>query len=350
MANDGVFYGCSGIDEPLKPTRVRIHHEWLSIRFLETEAEVFVRFHFWNPDDTSVSLPVGFVVSRGMGDYNIRDYNIPSVSQFVTQVNDNILVHRLFERTCDTCSLRKPIIIREDNKDFDANYGDHPEHVYLSTIQFKPGLNVVNHSYRQRLSTGIATLSSFTYVLTTAGYWAGQVIDTFECSIAPTPNVVCFIEGFNDLPAPSIVGIGKVEPRLKVDHDSSEFSVYDDAGDLALRLINAEVRFSRTLFRPTSNLSISLFDPWRFLDPMNVGNGVELPPQRRLNDIYACHGLVFKDTRVQRFYETQPWYIADPNCTRENMTLSTNERNDVRDLVKELGNKPVVPVLPPIKK
>lgn len=358
-ANDGVFYGCSGIDEPLKPTRVRIHHEWLSIRYVQSEvdefygeyeADVNVRFHFWNPDDTAVTLPVGFVVPRGFGDYGIDDYNKPAISRFVTQSNGKVLKHTLFERTCDTCLLRKPVIIREDDQYFDANEGGHPDHVFISSMLFKPGLNVVTHSYRQRLSTGIMVLSEFYYTLTTAQHWAGQVIDTFECSISPTANVVCFVDGMDMVPAPSIVGIGKIEPKLIVKHDTSESYTYDNRGNLAIRIVKADIHFRTLGFRPTENLSVTLFDRWRFQDPEHFADGDRPTVHPLLYDVYAAYGFVFKDPKVQRWYESQPWYIADSNCTPQNIQLAARDRESIKDLLNDHKDDPAILGRPPLKR
>lgn len=348
-ANDGVFYGCSGIDQPMKPTRVRIHHEWLSIRFLhrdanefyaEQEAEVNVRFHFWNPEKQTVTLPVGFVVPRGFGDYGMDDYNQTAISQFTTQVNGTLLTHRLYERACDTCQLRDTVFYSDGKEGIDPNQGG-PDHVFLSTMSFKPGLNVVTHSYRQRLSMGIAVLSEFFYTLTTAKHWAGQVIDTFECDITPTRNVVCIIGGMDALPRPTIVGIGAFRPSLLAPHAKSEYSVFDNMGHLAIRIIDATLRFHAIGFKPNSNLGIRLFDRYRFQDPFHVG-GESISKQPLLYDVYAAYGFVFKDKRVQRWYERQPWYIADPNCTTENMQLTTQDKEAIKDLLNDHRNDPVI--------
>jgi hypothetical protein len=349
-ANDGVFYGCSGIDEPLKPTRVRIHHEWLTVRFMqrvantsynESEAEVHVRFHFWNPDDTSVTLPVGFVVPRGYGDYGIDDYNRPAISDFKSQVNGALVAHRLFERTCDTCKLRQPIKIRKDDETIDPNAGG-PEHVFLSTMTFTPGLNVVTHAYRQRLSMGIGVLSEFYYTLTTAKYWAGQVIDTFDCSVTPTRNVVCIIDGVKDLPTPVLVGIGAFAPQLLAKDQSDTSDEYLRIGDLAIRVIDTEIQFHTTSYRPTSNLAVRLFDRFRYLDELGDDYRNSQRTQPRLYDIYASYGFVFKDTVVQRWYEAQPWYIADPNCTLKNMPLTKYDRDEVKVLSTKFPKDPAI--------
>lgn len=36
------------------------------------------------------------------------------------------------------------------------------------------------------------------------------------------------------------------------------------------------------------------------------------------NEIYAKHGRIFKDAKLQKYFEAQPWYKADPNFTDEN--------------------------------
>ncbi|MBS1562172.1 MAG: YARHG domain-containing protein [Bacteroidetes bacterium] len=308
-----------------------------------------VRFHFWNPEKKTVTLPVGFVVPRGGGDYGYDDYNRTAVSLFTTQVNGALLSHRLYERACDTCSLRDTVIIPEGDGGIDPN-GGGPEHVFLSKMSFKPGLNVVTHSYRQRLSMGMSVLSEFYYILTTAKHWAGQVIDTFECDIAPTRNVVCFIDGMDALPRPTLVGIGALAPHLLASHAKSDFSVFEDMGDLAIRIIDATIHFRATSFKPRSNLAVRLFDRVRFQYP---SSGNPFDPDRKhphLYDIYAGYGFVFKDAKVQRWYERQPWYIADPNCTPESMQLTEQDRESVKDLLNDHRDDPAIYGRPPLKR
>jgi len=43
------------------------------------------------------------------------------------------------------------------------------------------------------------------------------------------------------------------------------------------------------------------------------------------NEIFAKHGRIFKDPKLQKYFEAQPWYKADPNFTDENASNVLSE-------------------------
>lgn len=52
------------------------------------------------------------------------------------------------------------------------------------------------------------------------------------------------------------------------------------------------------------------------------------------NEIFAKHGRVFKDPKLQKYFEAQPWYKADPTFTDENAKniLSENEFKNITSI------------------
>jgi len=335
VANDGVFAGSSGVLHPLKPTRIRIHHEWLSIRFHELYADVNVRFHFYNPDDSDVVLPVGFVVPRcDGGDVTAQEYNSPGVGRFHTQLNGQLQSYKLFEWPCDTCALQPPTRIGKDIHAEDTEFGY--DFVFLSSLRFKPGLNIVTHAYRQETGMSYNTTSEFDYVLTTAQHWQGQVIDTFECDITPLPNVVIYVSGFDSITCNGIIGIGGRLPSNGLEDDP-----YSYAGNQSFRLLEGSLHFSSLAFHPHGDLSITLLDYREFsgLEAEQYESDDSDESKRyghEINVLYASHGLIFADTTVQREFEKTSWYIPDPNCTVRNMHFSKREQERLTWLNKQI--------------
>ncbi len=333
VANDGVFYGSSGILKPRSPTRVRIQHEWLSIRFDRQFADVHVRFHFFSPDDTGVTLPVGFVVPCGAGDGG-SGYREGSISRFTTQLNDRIQAYKLYELPCDTCELLGPVPSRK----FESyeNWETGPDFVFLSTFTFHPGQNVVTHSYRQRTGSSIGVSSDLNYVLTTAQHWAGQTIDTFECAITPFPNVICHVQGLDTIRSTRIVGTGKQIPLTEAFLTAHELIPVN--GGRLFRILNGSIHYYETGFQPLSDLVISLLENVQFdgghYEGQDSISSIEAMEER--NTIYASHGLIFADTTVQREFERTSWYIPDPNCTVRSMHFTRRERDRLAWLNKQI--------------
>ena len=52
------------------------------------------------------------------------------------------------------------------------------------------------------------------------------------------------------------------------------------------------------------------------------------------NEIFAKHGRIFKDPKLQKYFEAQPWYKPDPNFTDANLPtiLSENEFKNIASI------------------
>jgi len=53
------------------------------------------------------------------------------------------------------------------------------------------------------------------------------------------------------------------------------------------------------------------------------------------NMIYAQHGYVFKDMKLQDFFSKFKWYIADPNLTLEQIKFSEIEKKFLNEILEK---------------
>lgn len=352
---------------PQKNTRISIQREWLSFDLTMEHAEIRVRFHFFNPDDTAIVLPVGFYVPRAYGDVGINDIQHPGVELFTTVMNGKVLPYELKIQQCDTCNLEDTAAVFADrinnNIPTDEAYGS--EFVFLSTMTFQPGVNVVTHSYQQRPNTSVAYPAEYSYIVSTASRWAGRKIDTLECEFSTPRDMMCFVQGAHDAASIHVLGSAREFTAMQL-HPYWE---HWDEKDLLeppctmvkapngamvtpyhcrlFRIADARIRFTWQNFRPTDcyNFSFTLLDIATYLtEPGRELSQIDNSAQRdRLlrNSLYAIHGLTFKDQELQSYFDKQEWYIGDPNVRASSITLNNVEREMLEHLIKrESASKP----------
>ncbi len=368
LANDGAFIANSGILKPQKQTKIRIQREWLHFDLNTDSAEVSVRFHFFNPDDTVVTLDVGFLVDRGCGDVDLEDTSTPGVHGLMTQLNGEILAYELYIQSCDTCPLERPeVTIERENRE----YGN-PNHqscntrfVFLSKMDFVPGRNVVTHVYSQLAGNTNAYEAEFDYVISTASAWAGGQIDTFECNVRMPNNKLCYVGGMNNVGQIRTIGTARefrslgIHPYFADDSITINDSIISDVERKLLtrrvfRTVDGVIRFEASPFRPENGLDVSFtinsilpirpgsYDQHRVF-PTEV-NDLESATDSDLlkyaqtvkNTLYAIHGLTFSNKKIQNYFNDQDWYVGDPNLSFKDIRLNKSEIDILKTLKSEM--------------
>ncbi len=348
-ANDGAFYGASGVLKPQKNTRISIQREWLSFDLTKEHAEIRVRFHFFNPDDTAIALPVGFYVPRGSGDVGFEDIQHPAVDHFTTMLNGKVLPYELKIQRCDTCSLEDTAIVfaTEGDPNGDALGSAF---VFLSNISFQPGVNVVTHSYQQRPNTSFAYPAEYPYIVSTASRWAGGTIDTLECEFTTPPDMMCFVKGAHSAATTHVFGSAREFTSMQL-HPywvgwDEDYGLEPDCarvkapnGDMVtpyhcrlFRIADARVRFTWQDFRPTEcyNFSFTLQEIASYIvekdRELSVTDSSAERDRLLRNTLYAIHGLTFWDPSLQSYFDKQEWYIGDPNVRASSIRFNKDER------------------------
>lgn len=200
-ANDGVFYAEGNQLIPITETDISVRKEVLTINRVGKHLEVTVYYEFFNPIGEK-ELLVGF---EAQSPYNsIQDPfemfpRHPHIRNFKVVMNGEPLNYEI-------AHVDRGRYIG-DNYAFSQYYANgqftnwtaqriqdtltarhHPpgmpiDYVYHFKAKFRPGLNIIQHTYDFDLSFSQEYEFYFPYVLTAANRWANHQIDDFTLNI-----------------------------------------------------------------------------------------------------------------------------------------------------------------------
>ncbi len=374
-ANDGVFFVNGNQIVPVHETDVAVTKEVLTISICDDGfASVDVLYEFTNRGNAKV-VDMGFEAQApyNSGENLLGKKGHPNIQNFTVTMNGQSL-------TYSTCLVRagseetstdfKPLNMQEwrqpnsDNAD-EEDWGNNlinkktKEDIYCSMAylfkaNFKAGKNVVHHTYRFQMSVGVYSTFEVPYWLLPAMRWANHQIDDFTLRIQAkntAKQFFLFDDGLWDGAAWTVTeGKGKVHKYVRP--DDSEMKYYE------FSLRNATVEWHKQNFRPSSNFSINsgdaiLFYPeenfklGRFydrnalvLDPRGWNNAPSkvddkdaegLSSARILRNLpYANRGYVFKDQKLQAYFNSLWWYMPDPTWKQDTSDFTEQERTYIK--------------------
>lgn len=361
-ANDGAYYISGNQLIPIKETDISVKKEILTIKRLLNSSDqvlVDVYYEFHNPGKQK-KVTVGFEASAPSGDADFRPKNgeHPYMEKFVVNINGNHLPYKVsvvnaeyYQRT----KTIKELTNKEKQEEFSEYNGDTSAmYVYHIDVDFKPGINVIKHSYVCDMSGSIDFSFSFDYVLSAAGRWANKQIDDFTLNIDMGENA-CFSllnTFFANRNEWKIEGLGKSFTE-KTSHNPR----YEDYFVTNFILHNGKISYQKKNFKPKDELYIFLthsfdfdsqtfdyredtisFSFWDNLasDRVNEHFWKEIFPKdemsRRVlkNLPFAIRGYVFSDPILQTYYEKMKWYLINPDYKPEQSTFSETEKDWIR--------------------
>jgi hypothetical protein len=169
-ANDGAFYVKGGTLIPFNETSIELRKEVLKFYIHEYSwMKVDVYFEFFNPGEAKKMI-VGFVTPPADGDVREYDQNHPAIKDFVVIVNGDSLKYKV-KRMDQTTFAGK--VTNENAQDF----------VYYFEVDFKKGLNVIQHKYIYKGGSSVEAFRDFQYQVTTGKRWANKKINDFELQL-----------------------------------------------------------------------------------------------------------------------------------------------------------------------
>lgn len=253
IANDSSFQASGGQLVPVTETDVSVKKEILKLRRNGRLMLVDVYYEFYNPTSDYKKLIVGFVTPPPSGDFYIsgeRDIykEQPSIYNFSVRVNGEHLKYNVSLLSYETGKeLTQEQILQMKRRDERGEGSDDIEfeYVYYFNAVFKPGMNIVRHTYQYEGSGSVDTEFAFDYDLAPACRWANGQIDDFTLIIdmgAPETFQIhqCF---FSSNDPWSICGEGKF--------------FYDHARNAkGFNIRSGYVEFKKKNFKPTNNLHI----------------------------------------------------------------------------------------------
>lgn len=373
IANDGVFYASGNQLIPITETDISVRKEVLTLNRVGDHIEVTVYYEFFNPVGEK-ELLVGFEAKSPYND--MRDFETcfpfhPRIRNFKVYMNGESLP---FEVT-NVSSVRydeekyptTPPYYRNGNiqgwtrqqiMDTMAVW-DYPsipiDYVYHFKAKFRPGLNIIYHTYDFDLSFSIGEEYYFPYVLTAANRWANHQIDDFTLNINMGDHESFRIKQtfFDKSTDWTINGLGMA---MKCD-----WPTWDTVKNgVIFHIQKGSVSFHKQNFHPDGELHVAkdaliicMWSDWNneqttseeekfikgfktqyfSLDTAFISGYFEkvpqfTPEQRRIlrNLPFAYRGYIFKSKPLQDYFESTDWYLPNPEYDGNTAVFSEEER------------------------
>lgn len=331
-ANDGAYYVSGNQLIPISDTDISVQKEILTLKKVSNQfIEVTVYYEFFNQGEEK-EIIVGFEAFAPQGDVDGAPLNgkHPYMRDFVVDLNDEILSYQV-AYVSDSLYTDNGKIQSIDLDTFEGNTSGNTIdffYVYHFNANFKPGLNIVKHSYSYDVSGGIAYNYDFEYVLTAANRWANNQIDDFTLIIDNGEFETfginnTFFENSSDW---LINGIGKSNISTDLEGKSStEFHIQN--GTITFhkedfKPIGELYVYSENYFGNTDGIPFSYYLQGNIPDPKT-----DFEKKILRNLPFARRGYVFKTKALSDFYYEQDWYIPNPNYTPDVGLLTEVERD-----------------------
>ncbi len=347
MANDGVYYVNGSQLVPAHDTNIAITKEVLSIDLNDDGfARVDVQYEFDNRGGEEM-VTMGF---EAMAPYNDGEkFNPggrhPHIFDFSVVMNGEQVQYKNALMNVDDTSFT-PLDMKIYRPSEYMEEGDGNQLIntktkelvdfaysYYFQARFKPGKNVIHHTYRYRMSNGVGRAFEVPYWLTPALRWANHQIDDFTLRIS-TPTFKHFwIEQkvFQGGQFNVISGKGKTRVAPNVDME----------GHYEIALWNGTVEWHKRNFVPSDNFAIISADTYTMWDdkfpsgyfydrsdtyyPRFDGEYSEDMKRIMRNLPYANRGYVFKDKKLQDYFNKIWWYTPDPSWKQDTSDFTERE-------------------------
>lgn len=303
-ANDGVFYANGGFLFPVSETDISVKKEILTITVgRDSLAHVDVYYEFMNgPQPKTVTM--AFLANPP---YNAfagipSDCRHPYIYDFKAEMNSQSL-------TWDNGIVLKEYTDDEYKVDFkfaDRNlwrgYGEVPDSIlpepdevynaeadsfasysyaYYFTAHFKPGLNIVRHTYSYHMGANVYAKYTIPYSLMPAIQWANHQIGDFTLRIkSETPTALC-MDNTLFASKPFVVRDGKAEVHRMTTGRNNNRYMLAIVGD-------GTVEWHTEAFRPDQNMCIYSAD---ILCPREMStNEAKMVVDKQTRQVYIYRG------------------------------------------------------------
>lgn len=308
-ANDTAFGGSGATPMPIGQPEIAMVSERIVINGVdigdergEGRWEVSCDYTFRNTSDKAVKLTVGFPFPVN------EEESAVSIPKGKKAHTGEPLVYD-FKVSVDGRSVQA----RQSKIAPNPEAGQYYRRAYLWDMEFKPGGTVqVHHEYTTGVTWDVMAYSWAHYVLRTGANWKGEKIGSAHLEVVP-----------NEL----------VKPCSEIEKQA-EYLRPKPAGMKAVGG-GAKQKFVWDLkdFKPREDLELCLqtasnFALRQILFPVVMYGEVDeqlakrSPQELRLlrNTVYARHGRVFQDEKLQEHFKQQWWYVPNPGYSDAMLT------------------------------
>lgn len=355
QANDGVYYVSGNHLVPLVETDIAIAKEVLTISLCDDGFARVDVLYVLNNRGQAKTIEMGFEAEGPYNDgtsLNPKGTH-PHIFDFTATLNGekmnyrNAIVKNGGQEHTDFVPLDlkiwKPTAHESGDNDVVKNSqtGETTtfSYAYYFTAHFKPGQNIVHHTYRYRMSNGVGRTFECPYWLTPATRWANGQIDDFTLRIKAENTAKHFALAEDIFKGAEFV---VSEGKGKVRHN--RFGDYYSCIEIALR--NGTAEWHKLNFRPTDEMQITSVDAFTSFDekyPIGTfydRSATYYPnyvPERQVdrrilrNLPYANRGYVFKDKTLQAYFNKLWWYMPDPSWQTSAADFTPHEWELIND-------------------
>lgn len=396
-ANDGQYYVDGNQLIPVVETDITVQKEVLTLNRIGDKIEVTVYYEFFNPVGEK-ELLVGFEARGTEVDPNPTFPEHPCIRNFKVVMNGEPLkyevahidYHFVEGRRVSDPYVRDGQIVGLTIEECEKRLSEMEaleaicDYVYHFKAKFRPGLNIIQHTYQFDISYSQTRAqdfwdSWFPYILTAANRWANHQIDDFKLYInmgdrmSYSINNSPYYNGFFEKASEWTIN-GKGRYSVGYVKDEKEYPVF--------HIQEGGLIFHKENFHPDGELYLSYHTGWiykwdsewkdgdpesaeRIMDyfkkqyiPLRVARNVIkedpyyttfTPEQRRIlkNLPFAYRGYIFNSKELQDFYESTPWYIPNPDYKADVEKLTEEEQrwvefwspSDLSALTKEVEKR-----------
>ena len=380
LANDGAFYTKGNQLIPISDTDISVKKEVLTLNRVGDKIEVTVYYEFFNPAAQKEVL-VGFEAAAPdvyFNDESVKQFpEHPYMRDFKVVMNGEPLSFKVahVSRYDEKWNLIpkpeyyvdgkiKSATPKELDLDDWLNHTgneeavEHPLYVYHFNAMFRPGLNIIQHTYDFDMSDQRnGSTKEFFYILTAANRWANNGIEDFTLYVNMGDHTSFHISpsSFNNPDEWEIQGSGK--------YTIGTLPYQFRPDSILFHMQHGNIRIHKENFHPDGELAISIDYPWSLwmicdldrldtfdadyyvnsfknqYEPVNAENGIRnkdkfdyntlftLEQRRILRNLpFAYRGYIFKTKELQEYYESTAWYIPNPEYKADVEELTEQEK------------------------
>jgi hypothetical protein len=361
-ANDASYFASGNHIFPLQETDISVKKEVLTIKRIENnKVRITVDYTFHNPT-AEKSLLMGFEAKSPSGDVdgNPRNGEHPYIENFSVSLNGKASPHKvsilslpdqlenqkkITPYTIEDLKKQQTIPKVENSNQVNLIY------VYHFPATFASGDTLVKHTYDYAISGAIFTRTSIDYLLTPALRWANKQIDDFtliidlgefqEYHLSPS-----FFDNLDQWTTQGRVKIGMENVKNEMTEVTSQMmTVWQHHGSVRFHAKNFQPKGELELFANQFIYNDEILDAntmkFTIADSVWLGD-VKLKDESTRNVLknlpYARRGYVFKNPKLKAFFESQSWYLPDPNY--RDSSISDEEKTWLKE-ISEIPTEPV---------
>lgn len=383
-ANDGAFYSNGSHLIPISETDISVKKEVLTLNRVGDKIEVTVYYEFFNPAGQKDVL-VGFEAAAPdvyfnnisvkqfpehpyMRDFKVvmngepQSFEVAHVSQYDENWNYISNPEYYVDGKIKSATPKELVLEEWLNHSEDAEAVEHPLYVYHFNARFRPGLNIIQHTYDFDMSDERNGFTKeFFYILTAANRWANNQIDDFTLYVNMGDHTSFHISPsfFKSPDEWEIQGTGKYAIG------SVPYQLRPDS--IFFHMQHGNIRFHKENFHPDGELCIDIDKIWGYwtwligkekdvssfdteafvnrykgqyediilYNPYTPAEKEDtyfdeftLEQCRILRNLpFAYKGYIFNTKELQDFYESTVWYIPNPQYKANAEELSMDEKN-----------------------